>query len=203
LDADSRVEAAEFGGAKGESSAVAVSFCFDDGEAEPAACGGCARAALEAAHHPFTLGWRNAWAIVVDENLGTPVERGDLHRDVPAGPSMPGRVFEQVFDHAPESVSVTGNCWSGLRQLDVDGQVGVAGTGDVDSAVGDVTEIDLSATFNEAGFAAGETLQSVDESVHPLRLLGRDGERELLLIWARVRRAGDIEVGADALQRGA
>src|SRR6185312_3420092 len=62
---------------------------------------------------------------------------------------------------------------------------------------------DLGAAFNEAGLATGEALQSVDESVHPLRLLGRDGERELLLIRARVRGAGDVEVGADALQRGA
>src|SRR6266480_1137278 len=98
------MEAAEFGGAYRQPSAVAVSFCFDDGETESAACGGCARAALEAAHDAFTFGWRDAGAVVVDENLGSAVERGDLHRDVPAGASVPGRVFEQVFDHAPESV---------------------------------------------------------------------------------------------------
>ena len=116
---------------------------------------------------------------------------------------MPGSVFEQVFDHPPEPVSVAGDCWSGLGEVDVDGQVGVAGAGDIGGAVGDVAEVDLGAGLNEAGFAAGEALQPVDESVHPLRLPGHDLYRKLPLVVARVRRACDVEVGADGLQWGA
>src|SRR5262249_61200378 len=100
LDAAACAQTAESGGTEGQLAAMSNGFGFDDGETESAACRGGTRATLEAAHHAFAFGRRDAGAVVVDHDFGSAVELCALDRDVPAGASVPGSGFERVVHHA-------------------------------------------------------------------------------------------------------